>query len=142
MAKIILNSCFGGYGWSALGIVKYLAAGGAQDIHITRDDYCTEVKAVLNGEPVEYHQYSIGREDPIAISTLERWGSKLCSGSHAELKIAEYDEDLFIANIDDYDGFESLDLIPRLTESRIRACKDVDEIVDLLRKMNVFTAAE
>lgn len=134
MAKIILNGCFGGYHWSTQGIEEVLKRKGATDITVD-SDFCTEVHATLNGEQVDV--YNLDREDPVAIQVLEEKGSKFCSSEFSELFIEEYDENDFIPSIDEYDGMESLELTPRVTEARIRACRSIDEVVELLRRLKV-----
>lgn len=172
MAKIILNRCFGGYGWSIPGIYAYLEAKGYKDIKFLATIYpkpgdCkkieldketffrtnirmeTETYCGPNDEYVSdlyfetedgswWDGYDIPRYDNTAIAVLEEYGSEFCSSEHADLYIEEYDENDFIARIDEYDGSESLELIPLITESRIRACKSVDEIVAFLKRCNAF----
>ena len=122
MAKYIINACFGGYGWSEQALCEISARKGE------RADYDSAWDDDL-------------REDPVAISVLEEYGSEWCSSDFAELEIAEYDETLFLPNVDECDGLESLELIPKLTEERIRSCRDVNEIVDLLRRTKVLLSA-
>lgn len=121
MAKYIVNHCFGGYGWSNNALREISARKGK------RIDYDSAWDSEL-------------RDDPVAIAVLEQYGSKWCSAGFANLAIEQYDEDLFIPEIEEYDGSETLKLIPRVTESRIRACNSVDEIVDFLRRTNVLIA--
>ena len=135
MAKIILNGCFGGYHWSPEGIIEVLKRKGATNITVD-DGFCKEVHATLNGEKVDV--YNLDREDPVAIQVLEDMGSKFCSSNFSELFIEEYDENDFIPSIDEYDGMESLELTPRVTEARIRACRSIDEVIDLLRRLKVI----
>ena len=120
MAKIIINRCFGGYGWSEQALREISARKGER-----RDEY-------WDGDL---------REDQVAIAVLEEYGSEWCSSKFAKLDIATYNEEDYIADIDEYDGAESLKLIPRITESRIRNCRNVDEIVDLLGRLNVLVSA-
>lgn len=136
MAKVILNGCYGGYGWSKQGIVEVLKRKGATNIRIDGDNFIHEVNAVLNGEAITV--YDIDREDPVAIQVLEEKGSKFCSSAFAKLYIKEYDADDFIPNIDEYDGMETLELTPRVTEERIRACRNINEVVELLRRLKVI----
>ena len=135
MAKIILNGCFGGYHWSTQGIEEVLKRKGATNITVD-SGFAPEVHGILNGEKVDV--YNLDRDDPVAIQVLEEKGSKFCSSSFSNLYIEEYDENDFIADIDEYDGNESLKLIPRITEKRIRACRNIDEVVELLRRTRVF----
>jgi len=135
MAKIILNGCFGGYHWSPEGIIEVLKRKGATNITVD-DGFAPEVHGILNGEKVDI--YNLDRKDPVAIQVLEEKGSKFCSSDFSNLYVEEYDENDFIADIDEYDGNESLKLIPCITEKRIRACRNIDEVVELLRRTRVF----
>ena len=105
MAKIILNGCFGGYGWSIQGIAEVLKRKGANSIHVD-SGFCPEVHGILNGEMVDV--YNIDRENPVAIQVLEDMGSKFCSSNFSKLYIEEYNENDFIPSIDEYDGCESI----------------------------------
>lgn len=135
MAKIILNGCFGGYRWSVEGIAEVMKRKGATVVRI-RDRVFKEVIAVINGEMVTCS--TLDREDPIAIQVLEEKGSKFCSSEFSELFVEEYDENDFIPSINEYDGMESLELIPRVTEKRIRACRSINEVVELLYRLKVI----
>lgn len=160
MRKVILNKCFGGYGFSPLFIAEYLDRIGAPnvtfhktiypddgeryEIPITRgqfvgsDDFSTG--AYVDGE--YFYQFDINRTDPVAIAILEELGSEACSGYAAKLEIEEYDETKYAARIDEHDGKESLSLTLLLTPDMIRACKSTDEIIDLLAKINAFVMPE
>ena len=126
MQKIILNSCYGGYSWSEEAIreiVKLKQRNGTHN-HLY-DEY----------------GFDIDRKDPEAIVILSVYGSDFCSGSHARLVIEEYDNTLFEPRIERYDGVETLHLYPHITEDRIRSCKTMDEICDLLREVGVLYAS-
>ena len=135
MAKIILNGCYGGYHWSTQGIEEVLKRKGATDITVD-SGFCAEVHGTLNGEKVDV--YNLDREDPVAIQVLEDMVSKFCSSDFSKLYIEEYDADDFIPSIDEYDGMESLELTPRVTEKRIRSCRSIDEVVELLYRLKVI----
>jgi hypothetical protein len=135
MAKIILNGCFGGYHWSTRGIVEVLKRKGATGIRVD-SGFFPEVHGILNGEMVDV--YNLDREDTVAIQVLEDMGSKFCSSDFSELYIEEYNADDFIPSVDEYDGMESLELTPRVTEERIRACRSIDEVVEFLRRLKVI----
>lgn len=118
MNKIIINNCYGGYNWSEEAL-KILS----------------DIKGI-SPYTLEW-EYDL-REDSDAIALIEERGSEFCSGECAELIVEEYDGDKFIADISEYDGWESLHLIPRFTEAMIRACSSIDEVVDLIKSLNLF----
>ena len=161
MRKVILNKCFGGYSFSPLFIAKYLERTGAknvtyqktvyaklgerEDIPMTRDQFVEhsagfDAYACVDGE--RFYDYKIKRDDPVAIAILEELGSKACSGRYAELAIEEYNETKYAARIEEYDGSETLILTRLLTTDMIRACKSIDEVVDLLMEVNVFVTPD
>lgn len=119
MKKVVVNSCYGGYGWSKEALDEYERRTG---VH------------------VEYGG-RIDREDPVAIQMLEELGSKFCSGRFADLTIETYDDSIFRYEIDEYDGIESLTLFPALTEDRVRSCRSMDEVVNLLSQCGVLVPA-
>ena len=116
MAKMILNGCWGGYGWS---------------------EEALDVLRIRTGRSFDRWGFNVPRDDAYAVALLEEKGSEFCSGPSSRLRVEEYDADLFEAYVDDYDGQESLTLMPSLTEARIRSCKNMDEVVELLRQANV-----
>lgn len=142
--------------------VKFIATvypkpGMSEDVELTESEFFGIVRSLedgnsqcgpngwhvsnlyfLDNDGNYYEEHSIDRTDPVAIEVLESLGQKYCSNSYSELYIDEYDDDLFDWGIDEYDGVESLKLIPKLSEERIRNCKSVDEIINLLRKTNVI----
>ena len=150
MRKIILNDCLGRYGWSNRGIVEVLRKkrvmdnakffeGNRSGLHaeitvaefICRDgsdEFDSYVE--VDGRPL----WEIDREDMDAIAVLEKCGSEFCSGQRASLSVEEYDDEDFVIYIDGHGGTERLGLIPNLTEARIRACQNIDEVVELMRR--------
>ena len=167
MQKIVLNSCFGGYGWSNRAIVDYLERKGITNIRLVKtvgsyeyvdipeslffnDSVYTYGKTVLvkgkyldwkYAEPDEWYPFysrSIDRKDPIGIQLLEEKGSDYCSGEHAKLVIEEYDDENWIAHIDEYDGSEDLELEPLIRRNKIRDCKSTEEVIKYLETFNLF----
>lgn len=166
MQKIVLNACFGGYGWSNRAIVDYLKRKGITNIRLARDaglsDYVdipeslffdstsTYSKTVLvkgrylnleYTKPDEWYPFYSGyidRKDPIGIQLLEEKGSDYCSGKYAKLVIKEYDEENWVACINEYDGSENLDLKPLVRKSKIRDCKSMEEVIEYLETFDLF----
>ena len=148
MAKIILNGRYGGFKWSNRGIVEILKRKGVLDkTTFLLEEYNKPDIQVSESEFIESDDWRLTfrvddeawegfdeRTDPDAIAVFEEKGSRFCSGRSSNLYMEEYDEDLFVASIDEYDGAESLDLIPNLTEAKVRNCHTIDEVVELLRK--------
>lgn len=145
-----------GYQFKTMASV-YPKPGQEEQIEISKEEYFRIIDELANhnsecgpdnvyvscvflkdDKDVFWGQYSINREDPDAIAVLEELGPEFCSSGYSYLEIAEYDEDLFIADVIDSEGFEDLVLRARLTEERIRECSSVDEIVDLLRRMDLL----
>ena len=178
MKKVILNRCFGGYGWSKQGVNAVLKKKGCSDLHyfigsqytddarevnyaefLSSDDWNwfirtkpgnpnKELDEVEDAEEAfdtiyesVYSDTGFNRDDEEAILVLEELGSKYCSDSHAYLTVEEYDDEYFLWYIDEYDGRESLDLIPNLTEERVLACTTVPEVLELLKKCDVIRRA-
>jgi hypothetical protein len=83
LAKVVYNSCYGGFNLSEKAMVRYRELGGTE----TYDD-------------------DISRTDPRLIQVVEELGRE-ASGSCGLLKIAEVPSGATY-RIDEYDGFESV----------------------------------
>ena len=79
--KIVINSCFGGFGLSDFA-VKALG--------------------------LKYAYSFIDRTDPALIHIIEEFGPKACSGLCAELKVVEIPDNATDWEFDDYDGLENI----------------------------------
>tara|TARA_B100000949_G_C14093015_1_gene370810 strand:- start:334 stop:609 length:276 start_codon:yes stop_codon:yes gene_type:complete len=82
--KIIINTCFGGFGISDIGRIEYESRSG-----------------VALGS-----SWDISRTDPILVVMVEE-DSGLYSGSHASLTVVEIPDDVDWG-ISDYDGREHI----------------------------------
>lgn len=167
MQKIILNGCFGGYDWSDKAILDYLERKGITDIRLVQVEWTQDNQyyidipkelfldenahtlrkkiLVRDDSPWEGHDeweqfsgHEIDREDPVAIQLLEEKGSEYCSSEWSKLYIEEYDPEDWIADIDEYDGMESLELIANLTRDKVKKCKSIDEVIRLLERLNLL----
>lgn len=173
MKKVILNTCFGGYGWSKHGVVEVLKRKGFNELHyflgsqwdkeprevdsgrFFDDDGWGWFIRVIPGIPYEdakggsdeefdeayetvYSGNGFNRDDQDAVWVLENRGSEFCSDGSSRLEVREFDDDLFRFGIDEYDGAESLDLTPNITEDRILACGTLEAVVELLKATRVI----
>lgn len=137
MKKVIVNHCFGGYGWSDAAVKEILRRKGFADIEVRNNGLFSSF--YVNEAP--FYDDDIDREDPVAIQILEEFGSAFCSGLYSQLAIEEYDDSLFRYEIDEYDGVEHLTLFPAMTEDRVRSCGSMDEVINLLSRCGVIVPA-
>lgn len=91
--KIVVNTCYGGFGLSDEAVELYKELGG--QISIPHND--------INGERY-FDYYKITRNDPVLVQVVEQLGS-LANDRYAELTVVEVPDD---ANwyIAEYDGNE------------------------------------
>ena len=153
--KVILNGCYGGYGWSKQGVLEVLKAKGFHDLHcmvggeganwmkydeIPEEDFVSNNRSwyVSIGNDTDSRYSKFDREDPEAIAILEKFGSDFCSDKHADLYIDEFDDEFFDYDIDEYDGIENLRLKPSITREQVLACNSVADVADLLEKIGVI----
>lgn len=80
--KIVINTCYGGFGLTQVAEARYRTESGNTDIS----------------------QYSIPRNDPILVNIVEELGEDSW-GSFAELKIVDIPDDVEW-EIEEYDGTE------------------------------------
>ena len=159
--KVILNKCFGRYSWSKQGVIEILKEKGIQGLRFWaenglgykevftekeflsdkgRDWFVTtnNEEWYLKCESCVFNCHGFGREDPDAIKVLEERGSEFCSGKHASLAIESFDDEFFGYRIDEYDGFEDLDIFPQLTREQVLNCNSVSDVADILEKIGVI----
>ena len=94
MYKIVINSCFGGFGVSEQG-AKWLLANGASPEKVTINDYGWV-----------YVTCDLERHHPLLVQMVEALGDK-ASGPHASLRIHTMAQPLYRVN--EYDGAESVE---------------------------------
>jgi hypothetical protein len=84
MAKIVINSCYGGFSLSNMAVKRYEELGGSYQGHNSCD-----------------------RNDPILVQVVEELGDD-ANGSCAELEIVELPAGT-LYRITEYDGYESIE---------------------------------
>ena len=101
MAKVVINSCYGGFGLSEKAKERMVELG----YDLKPDPYFNPREKVSNFNS-KYVLGNIDRNDPTLIKVVEELGSKKASGECSCLEIIEVDG-LYI--IDDCDGLESIE---------------------------------
>ena len=87
--KVVINTCFGGFGLSDKAVAKYLEKSG-----------------------VEFKYWEVQRDDPYLVEVVEELGES-ANGSNAELAIRVIHDDAVNASawtIQEYDGCEGVDI--------------------------------
>ena len=125
MTKVVINSCYGGFGLSHEATMEYgkrlgftlhpfvstfQTGKGLDDMRPVTEEEAKNAFLVFyykDAERKEYFDdsYSIQRNDPILIQLIEEWGSKAVSSNHANLEIVDVPDDAQW-EIAEYDGME------------------------------------
>lgn len=92
MRKIVINSCFGGFGLSDKAFKKF-----------------KELKTLDAG--LKEHQVELHRDDPILVHIVEELG-EAANGGYAKLKVVEIPDDV-VWEVTEYDGWESVEEVHR-----------------------------
>lgn len=124
MKRVVINKCYGGFGLSHKGVMRYAEIKGITLYpwldHVTKEVYGEQ--AVIGNEEL-WHHYStspvtgeeyekgsyfsgrdIPRDDPALIQLVEEMG-EAADGCHAELKIVDIPKGTEYT-IEQYDGIE------------------------------------
>jgi hypothetical protein len=91
MIKIVINTCYGGFGLS--------------------EKAYEELGIKWNGYGFAYDGYD-KRADPKLVACVEKLGSDVASGTFAKLKIVEIPNDV-VWEIEEYDGIETVREVSR-----------------------------
>lgn len=102
--KVLINSCYGGFGYSAKAIKMYLDAKGMKYTGELVDSYSSVT--LENGN--KFSSYDIDHNDPTIIQIFEEIGSQECSGDHSQLQCVDIPDGCQY-QITEYDGWESID---------------------------------
>lgn len=120
MGKIVINSCFGGFGLSEAGYYAYAKHKGIQlyvwkDPRFSFSDGTYFDKMIEGNEPTKddydnHYVYAnnIPRDDPALVAAVEELGSEVASDTYAKLMIVDIPKGT-LYRIDEYDGLESIE---------------------------------
>jgi hypothetical protein len=126
MQKVVINSCYGGFGLSNFAVMEFAKAKGVQlyafkryydkepiiEKPITLDEALTSSNVSFYTTPDQqkdsfyWKDLDIPRNDPFLIYLIEHYGSKKISGDLANLTIVDDIPDDVEWQIEEYDGFE------------------------------------
>lgn len=109
MPKVVVNSCFGGFGLSEKAIRRYSELKGLNLVSIQDEDIMSIRHWYINGIEDNDHYFYCGdleRDDPILVQIVEELG-KDADGDFASLRIVDVPDDVKWY-IHDYDGKESV----------------------------------
>lgn len=116
MPKIVVNSCFGGFGLSNTAVKRYAEIKGIELVWVPRTQYGKEdweyhsehwERADVADEDERYFSYyDIDRDDPALVQTVEELGES-ANGDYADLRISDVPDDVKWY-IDEYDGIETI----------------------------------
>ena len=135
--KIVINKCFGGFGLSFLGVMRYAELAGFK-LYPWLDEITKKVygdRAVIGNNELTHHfsrvpadgleksgcgldwpklpegaywsDSDLDRSDPILVRLVEEMGSEAASGRYAKLAVVEVPDDVEW-EIDEYDGSEKI----------------------------------
>ena len=136
MKKVVLNGCFGGFGLSKEAVLAILKRKGIEVDRVEEDRYDRFAIYSTNEERYSSYSFEENRDDEDLVAVVEELDTK-ANSSCAKLYIDEYDEENFDYCIDEYDGSESLELIPVVSEKRLAECKTTSEIVEYLQSLDI-----
>lgn len=101
--KIVINTCYGGFGLSNQAIEHYANLKGLK-LEQRENPWCDgRYHYYLNGEYFSDHNFE--RNDPDLIKTIEELGVEKCSNWASDLKIVTIPDDVKW-QIQEYDGME------------------------------------
>lgn len=99
--KIVINSCFGGFGISEEAWEMYL---NKKNLPFVKETGSTGLTWYSDGKDIGYYESDLDRSDPDLIGVIEKLG-KDANGWAADLKIIEIPDDVEW-EIGEYDGRE------------------------------------
>lgn len=116
MKKVVINTCFGGFGLSHEAMLRYAELKGVTVYPYTDPQYKAlkiytyylkpEDPTAVDGRRPTLSTYDIARDDPLLVQVVEEMGNK-SFGQCAELKVVEI-PDGAAWEIEEYDGNEHI----------------------------------
>ena len=134
MTKIVINTCFGGFGLSPLAVKEYLKLKGKECYFYIRKDFNSpllkcDIIHILPSSNIYFFTkdhgdlvteftdedvisiYDISRDDPDLVTVIESL-NKTANGVFANLKVVEIPDDV-AWEIDNHQGIESIEEVHR-----------------------------
>lgn len=104
MAKVVINSCYGGFGLSDEAIVRYAELKGIKLYIDKSDTWFTKFYTERSMNNDSYYSPNIPRDDPDLLQVIDELGVK-ANGECAKLSIVEIPDNVKW-QIEEYDGYE------------------------------------
>ena len=108
MKKIVINTCWGGFGLSDAAIKRYAELKGLNLVQKIEDighmNYTTLYYLNEVDDKNYFTDHSIDRDDPFLVQLVEEMGNE-SNGGFSDLKVVEIPDDVEW-EIDEYDGRE------------------------------------
>jgi len=105
--KIVINTCYGGFGLSEKATMLYGKKAGLNIIAVPDESiksitnyYLDEVK-----DDNYFVDWDLKRNDPILVEVVEELGAE-SNGEYAKLKVVEIPDDVVDWRIEEYNGYE------------------------------------
>lgn len=115
MPKVVVNSCYGGFGLSDKAIARYAELKGINIVKLKQSEclysdfvYEYDYWYIDGIKDIDHHFYAddLDRTDPALVQVVEELGRE-ADGESARLRIADVPDDVDWY-IDDYDGRETV----------------------------------
>lgn len=108
MQKIVINTCWGGFGLSDEALLRYAEIKGLKLVRVEATDYGNDSFYINEIHDDNYFfDQCIDRNDPCLVQVIEEMG-KDASDVYSELKVVEIPDGVEW-EIDDYDGRETIE---------------------------------
>jgi hypothetical protein len=107
--KIVINSCFGGFGLSLVGIERYAEYKGIKLVSEKNGPFTQYYSEHSNGKRDYFNDSDIERDDPALIRVVEDLG-KRAQTAYSDLQIRSLKKGT-LYRIDDYDGREHIETV-------------------------------
>ena len=107
--KIVINTCYGGFGLSEKATMLYGKKAGLNIIAVPDKKFKSIINYYLNEVPDDNYfvDWDIKRDDPILVEVVEELGAE-SNGEYAKLKVVEIPDNVVDWRLEEYNGRERI----------------------------------